>query len=66
MSVMPRTAGAISEVKVVPKMFTSKSRFERHRLVNSVPAPELAGQIHALIFSHTNSIRRHVDKILES
>jgi BolA protein len=35
-------------VSVVSKSFAGKSRVERHRMVNSVLADELAGPIHAL------------------
>ena len=35
-------------IKVVSSSFTGKSRVERHRMVNSVLAEELAGKIHAL------------------
>jgi BolA protein len=35
-------------VRVVSKAFTGKSRVERHRMVNSVLAEELAGPVHAL------------------
>jgi BolA protein len=35
-------------VSVVSKSFAGKSRVERHRMVNSVLAEELAGPVHAL------------------
>ena len=35
-------------VRVVSKAFAGKSRVERHRMVNSVLAEELAGRVHAL------------------
>jgi BolA protein len=35
-------------VSVISKSFTGKSRIERHRMVNSVLAEELAGPVHAL------------------
>ncbi len=35
-------------VRVVSKAFTGKSRVQRHRMVNSVLAEELAGPVHAL------------------
>ena len=35
-------------VRVVSKAFAGKSRVERHRMVNSVLAEELAGPVHAL------------------
>jgi len=35
-------------VRVVSKAFAGKSRVQRHRMVNSVLAEELAGPIHAL------------------
>ena len=35
-------------VTVVSKSFAGKSRVERHRMVNSVLAEELAGPVHAL------------------
>lgn len=35
-------------VSLVSKSFAGKSRVERHRMVNSVLAEELAGQVHAL------------------
>jgi BolA family transcriptional regulator, general stress-responsive regulator len=35
-------------VRVVSTAFTGKSRVERHRMVNSVLAEELAGPVHAL------------------
>jgi BolA protein len=33
---------------IVSKVFEGKSRIERHRMVNALLAPELAGGIHAL------------------
>ena len=35
-------------VRVVSKAFAGKSRVQRHRMVNSVLAEELAGPVHAL------------------
>jgi BolA protein len=35
-------------VSVVSKAFAGKSRVQRHRMVNSVLAEELAGPVHAL------------------
>jgi len=35
-------------IKVVSSSFTGKSRVDRHRMVNTVLAEELAGKIHAL------------------
>jgi BolA protein len=35
-------------VTLVSNLFTGKGRVERHRMVNSVLAEELAGQVHAL------------------
>lgn len=40
-------------VRVVSKAFTGKSRVERHRMVNSVLAEELAGPVHALAIHST-------------
>jgi BolA protein len=35
-------------VRVISKAFSGKNRVQRHRMVNSVLAEELAGPIHAL------------------
>ena len=35
-------------VRIVSPAFTGKSRVERHRAVNELLAPELAGAVHAL------------------
>jgi BolA protein len=40
-------------VSVVAKSFAGKSRVERHRMVNSVLADELAGPVHALAVNPT-------------
>jgi BolA family transcriptional regulator, general stress-responsive regulator len=38
----------------VSEAFEGKSRIERHRMINAVLAPELAGSVHALaIKAHT-------------
>ena len=45
-----RADGGITHlrVRVVADMFTGKSRVERHRMVNTVLAGEMAGGLHAL------------------
>ncbi len=35
-------------VYIVSKAFKGKTRIDRHRMINSLLAPELAGSIHAL------------------
>jgi BolA family transcriptional regulator, general stress-responsive regulator len=35
-------------VYIVSKAFQGKSRIERHRMINALLAPELAGSVHAL------------------
>lgn len=35
-------------VYIVTKAFEGKTRIERHRMINSLLAPELAGSVHAL------------------
>ena len=35
-------------IYIVSKAFEGKSRIERHRMINSLLAPELAGSVHAL------------------
>lgn len=35
-------------VHIVSKAFAGKSRIDRHRMINALLAPELAGSIHAL------------------
>lgn len=35
-------------VYIVSKAFEGKSRIDRHRMINSLLAPELAGSVHAL------------------
>ncbi|MES2751006.1 MAG: BolA family protein [Pseudomonadota bacterium] len=35
-------------VYIVSKVFAGKSRIDRHRMINSLLAPELAGSVHAL------------------
>ena len=35
-------------IKMVAAVFSGKSRIDRHRLVNSLLAEELAGRVHAL------------------
>ena len=35
-------------VHIVSKAFAGKSRIDRHRMINSLLAPELAGSVHAL------------------
>ena len=48
----PGRAGASGEthfrIKVVCEAFKGKSRIERHRAINALLAPELAGGVHAL------------------
>lgn len=38
-------------IEVVSRAFAGKSRVERHRLVNTLLAEELAGSVHALALS---------------
>ena len=41
-------------VYIVSQAFQGKSRIERHRMINAILAPELAGPVHALaIKAHT-------------
>ena len=40
-------------VTVTSKAFAGKSRVERHRMVNTALAEELAGQVHALAINAT-------------
>jgi BolA protein len=35
-------------VDIVSKAFEGKSRIDRHRMINSLLAPELSGSVHAL------------------
>lgn len=35
-------------IEIVAEVFTGKSRVERHRMVNTLLAEELAGRVHAL------------------
>jgi len=44
----PGTGHSHFRMLIVSPVFAGKSRVERHRLVNSVLADELAGRIHAL------------------
>ena len=44
----PGTGESHFRVLIEAPMFAGKSRLERHRLVNSVLAAELAGKVHAL------------------
>ena len=44
----PKTGESHFTIKVVSAAFRGKSRVERHRMVNTVLAQELAGKVHAL------------------
>ena len=44
----PKTGESHFTIKVVSAAFRGKSRLERHRMVNTVLAQELAGKVHAL------------------
>ena len=45
---LPRDAEKHFKVVAVSEIFRGQSRIERHRLVNTILADELAGQVHAL------------------
>lgn len=47
----PGTGESHFKVVIVSPAFASKSRVERHRMVNAALADELAGPIHALAIS---------------
>lgn len=47
----PGTGESHFTVKVVSAAFASKSRLERHRMINAVLADELKGKVHALAIS---------------
>jgi BolA protein len=44
----PGTGDSHFTIKVVSASFAGRSRIERHRMINSVLAEELAGPVHAL------------------
>jgi stress-induced morphogen len=47
----PGTGESHFTVQVVSAAFASKSRLERHRMINAVLADELKGKVHALAIS---------------
>jgi BolA protein len=47
----PGTGDSHFTIKVVSASFAGRSRIERHRMINSVLAEELAGPVHALAIS---------------
>ncbi len=47
----PGTGESHFKVLIVSQAFASKSRVERHRMVNTALADELAGAVHALAIS---------------
>lgn len=47
----PGTGESHFKVLIVSAAFSSKSRVERHRMVNAALADELAGPVHALALS---------------
>jgi BolA protein len=44
----PGTGDSHFTIKVVSASFAGRSRIERHRMINSILAEELAGPVHAL------------------
>ncbi len=51
MRATPATGPAVKRtfrVHIVSKAFEGKSRIDRHRMINTLLAPELSGSVHAL------------------